>query len=142
MLSAFAIENYLKGALVVFKKWSKTDIKQELPKPLKSHNLTQLAELVKLPLNEEEADLMERLSEYAIWAGRYPVPLFSDNLRPQNKGPNIGNQLTMYRGSDTAVINCLLERLADFLATGKSTPLTRLHRSFDGHTLQMNVRAS
>lgn len=140
MLAAYALENYFKGALVAMYKWSAADIKAKLPSELKSHDLKSLAEPLKLPLSVEEIDLLERLSAYSTWAGRYPVPLFREGLKPVKDGINIGNQLTIFRGSDTAVVASLLEKLAGFLNHGHYEQKERKRRPFDEHTMQTNVR--
>jgi hypothetical protein len=140
MLAAYAVENYLKAAIVSKNGWSPSDIASKLPSQLKSHNLLQLAEVLQLTLSAEELELLERAAVYAIWAGRYPVPVDQDGIRPIEAGPNKGNQLTCWRGSDTAVAHCLLEKLAAYLRSDDFPPTERVHRPFDGTTAQMHVR--
>jgi hypothetical protein len=143
MLSAYAIENCVKGALVRKRKWCAEDVSKGLPQELKSHTLGALVEPLELSLNEEEDELLERLAAYSTWAGRYPVPLYRDALRPVGEGVNAGNQLTCARGSDTAVVECLLGKLAEFLRTGNRLPTKhRQKRAFDGVLIQTAVRAS
>lgn len=46
----------------------------QLPPGFKTHNLVKLAAVAKIePLASEEADLLKRLSDYVVWAGRYPI---------------------------------------------------------------------
>ncbi len=43
-------------------------------KPLPRHNLLQLAVDAAVPLTDKQKGSLELLSQYVIWAGRYPVP--------------------------------------------------------------------
>ncbi|HJO35088.1 MAG TPA: HEPN domain-containing protein [Gammaproteobacteria bacterium] len=40
----------------------------------KNHNLMKLANLTRLPVNEDQNYTLELLSEIIVWSGRYPVP--------------------------------------------------------------------
>ena len=80
MLSSYAIENLLKALIIkksdVIKKY--INEKGNLPKILLEHNLLKLTEEAKLKdLIEEEKEIpfLGKLSENAIWNGRYPVPI-------------------------------------------------------------------
>jgi hypothetical protein len=75
MLIAYCIENLLKGYII---ECDRERIHREtlqtgkLPKGVKSHNLPALAKKCNLKLTELENNLLRRLSEHAIWFGRYP----------------------------------------------------------------------
>jgi hypothetical protein len=94
MLTAFAVENLLKGALVVLRYHeiaadfdSKPSSGKSLPKLLQSHDLMHLVRLVRksqlrppysapeLSLSLEEEDLVRRLTLNAKWYGRYPIAI-------------------------------------------------------------------
>jgi hypothetical protein len=60
-----SLENALKGVCV----GSVTD-----KKLTQSHNLRNLANWASLKLSKEESDLLDRLTIYIKWAGRYNVP--------------------------------------------------------------------
>ena len=47
-------------------------------KPGKTHDLNKLACLARVPIDSEESPLLEILSAYIVWAGRYPVPIGTD----------------------------------------------------------------
>jgi hypothetical protein len=68
LLAGLAIENMLKGA-----------IQQMTPRALRNlvigHDLIKLAKRLDLPLSPAESDLLERLTRFVKWAGRYPVAL-------------------------------------------------------------------
>jgi hypothetical protein len=94
MLTAFAVENLLKGALVISRHCeiaeefdSAPDSKKRLPKILEDHNLLRLLRRIcesrvrplskppTFPLSLEEEDLMRRLTINAEWYGRYPIAI-------------------------------------------------------------------
>jgi len=79
MLAGFAVEVLMKGVLV--QEGSAVDLKGRFT--LDSHDLLKLAERAALTLSDDESRLLERLQEYLTWAGRYPVPLTSEPMRPR-----------------------------------------------------------
>jgi hypothetical protein len=75
MLIAYCIENLLKGYIIECNReriHSETLRTGKLPTDIKSHNLSALAKKCNLKLTELENNLLRRLSEHAIWYGRYP----------------------------------------------------------------------
>lgn len=69
MLAGMAIEVMLKGAIV-----------QAMPvahrkAPPTGHNLKTLSETAKVTWTADQTDLLERLTTFIVWAGRYPVGL-------------------------------------------------------------------
>jgi hypothetical protein len=68
MLAGLAIENMLKGAIQEITPRAARRIE-------KTHNLVKLAEKLDLTLSSEEHELLERLTMFVEWAGRYPVAL-------------------------------------------------------------------
>ena len=78
MLMGFALEVLFKGILVA--RDPSLAGEGRLNGSLKSHDLIALREAVGLDLPAHEAQLLERLSEAAIWMGRYPVPVRSQDL--------------------------------------------------------------
>jgi len=80
MLGALAIENLLKALRIphvnpLFDKRGAFI--------LDTHDVLQLAEDAGMSLSEDEQMLLERLEQFLTWAGRYPIPLFSEALRPR-----------------------------------------------------------
>lgn len=138
MLSSYAAENYLKARIVVLKRWTVENIGKTLPKPLKSHDLSDLCIEAGATLTKEEKDLVDRLSVYAVWAGRYPCPLAQEELRPQLVGGK-ENMATFFRGSDISVAHYFLERLESLALTGAMPTLQRERNSYDGITIQERV---
>ena len=83
MLTAFAVENLLKAELV--RKFhgsfqQQFDSSGKLPPLLKTHVLFVLAKKAGFSMGVEEEDMLRRLTRSATWAGRYPVPIQSNEL--------------------------------------------------------------
>lgn len=80
MVGALAIENLLKAVRI-----------PQVPKlfdsrgafVLDTHDILKLAEDAAISLTSEERALLERLEQFVTWAGRYPIPLFSEAMRPR-----------------------------------------------------------
>ena len=79
MLAGFAIENLLKGLLVARESPVEKDGKFKFA----THDLRQLAQDAGYELDESENRLLERVQEFTVWTGRYPVPIESDSMRPR-----------------------------------------------------------
>lgn len=81
MLGAYAIETLLKMVIVSAycdehgRTFDSRRAEQFLPR---THNLVVLVRQAKLRVNEDDRKLLHDLGEYAIWAGRYPIPLRAD----------------------------------------------------------------
>jgi len=79
LLIGLAFENILKAIIVQnepniiengkLKKW-----------PSSGHNQLQLAQKARLDLDDTERDVLNRLSSFVVWAGRYPIPRSSDDF--------------------------------------------------------------
>ena len=76
MLLGFAIENATKGILSYKKRGTKNTAKGalSLADELNCHNLLILVQKCDEVLTEEEADALNKLTEWVIWRGRYPIP--------------------------------------------------------------------
>jgi hypothetical protein len=79
MLAGFAAECMLKAIFVsqnpAFNSSGKFDAT--------THDLLKLADGVDLPLTKDERILLERLEQFLTWAGRYPVPLYAQDMHPR-----------------------------------------------------------
>jgi hypothetical protein len=76
MLSAYAIENMMKGYLTKIYQNELLKLTTEggkIPKMLKTHQLIDLADRCHLQLEEHERTLLRRLTSHAVWEGRYPL---------------------------------------------------------------------
>lgn len=79
LLAALAVENYLKGNLVL----QEGALTASGHFAHKTHKLLDLAERTKLSPTAAELDLLERLEVNLEWAGRYPIPLNYEDLLPR-----------------------------------------------------------
>jgi hypothetical protein len=83
LLLGYAIENLLKGILMVqhpeyFKPNKKmTDIR--------SHNLVRLCNRCNIPVDKNETALLDTLTTYVEWQGKYPIPLSIDDMPPKKQ---------------------------------------------------------
>ncbi|MFH1317733.1 MAG: hypothetical protein ABIH71_01790 [Candidatus Omnitrophota bacterium] len=106
MLSSFAIENLLKAIIIKnnFKAINnQVKNKSELPSMLCSHDLCYLGKKANLnDIANDEKFLLEKLSENAIWKGRYPIPKGSEDHR---------GQITFYTSSDYKWTEKLIKEL-------------------------------
>ena len=79
MLTAFALENLLKAALISQQKEAlraKVERDGKLPKLLSTHDLYQLMDRLGVaPTEQFDEILVRRLTRAAEWYGRYPVPV-------------------------------------------------------------------
>ena len=85
MLLGFAIENLLKGYLIREVDFETVEREGRLPKPFKDHRLLELVELAKFPAGRSDENLLARLSQAAIWSGRYPIPIEASGLSATTK---------------------------------------------------------
>ena len=98
LLTAIAFENVLKG-LAVAKK----------PKSWRSvgHRIAALAKKI-TTTSPAELDLLERLEEYLVWAGRYLIPMTAKQYAKKH-------DRRILRAADRKIASALFERLADEL---------------------------
>lgn len=80
MLGALAIENLLK-AIRLPQVTPLIDNRGAFV--LNTHNILKLAEEAGVSPTSEEQVLLERLEQFITWAGCYPIPLFSEAMRPR-----------------------------------------------------------
>src|SRR5690554_2024836 len=77
-LLGIALENAFMGVVASQGKLiigrARIDTRKSFP-GCKNHNLSDLAKLVNLETNLTEKELLQRLSIYTIWAGKYGTPL-------------------------------------------------------------------
>ena len=78
MLGGYAIETLLKMvtiATVVKQRANYTVPSKTADFVMRTHDLKKLVTAAKLRTNKVDASILERLSKYVIWGGRYPIPL-------------------------------------------------------------------
>ena len=80
LLYGMALENALKGRLV--HQQPNRIVNGKLRAwPGGSHNLNVLADAARVTLSQEEEDLLRRLTQFVLWAGRYPTPRRAEDMR-------------------------------------------------------------
>jgi hypothetical protein len=115
LLMGYAIENLLKGILMIqhpeyFKANSKmTDIK--------SHDLSDLCKCCDISIQQEEADLLDKLTTYVKWMGKYPIPLEAHKMWPMKKSDGTWKSRgEAFRGRQTQEeLNSLYAKILDEL---------------------------
>jgi len=113
LLVAFAAENYLKAAIVRRNVdiW-RSRLFESLPRELRSHDLLQLAKKSGFPVDQDAADLFERLERNSVWSARYPVPAKSDDTHTVSIGAGGRPYFTaLFRSSDVEETRQLLENI-------------------------------
>jgi hypothetical protein len=76
MIAGFAVENALKAVLLKCGRSAATQTKRgqlRIAAELQTHDLHRLARDAGITLTKAEQDLLDRLRDYLVWAGRYPV---------------------------------------------------------------------
>ncbi len=130
MLTGYAIECALKGL------WVKAGNKvvqngRYAPIPdARDHELAQLAQAIGkcivLPVTEEELSVLERLSAFVIFAGRYPIPRTPEKMAPV-KSLSGGTQVPhVFTPEDFQVANRLLNRFTTALNPFLNRPLQKI----------------
>jgi hypothetical protein len=130
MLTGYAIECALKGLWV--KAGNKVVMNGRYARIPNAgdHALDQLARAVGkcivLPVTEEELSVLERLSAFVIFAGRYPIPLTPERMAPV-KSLSGGAQVPhVFTPEDFQVANHLLNRFTTALNPFLNLPLQKL----------------
>jgi hypothetical protein len=107
MLFGFCIENLVKSILA-----SKNRMLDEKGKfKERTHDLLKLFEKAEVKLDNDENYLVERLEQFIIWAGRYPIPLKAENKRPRTLSGGGFAPLHISGGNDKRIIDRLIDKL-------------------------------
>lgn len=80
LLYGFALENLLK-AILVQNDQSRVRNGRLAPWPGGGHDLPALAREAEVALDPVETDVLNRLSQFIKWAGRYPIPKKATEMR-------------------------------------------------------------
>ena len=79
MLAGLAIENLVKGVIAKEKGFLNTRGEIKAPR----HNLIKLFQTISFSLSPDEIKVLSVVTQYVMWAGRYPIPKKADQL-PQS----------------------------------------------------------
>ncbi|MBP0725946.1 hypothetical protein J5Y03_12265 [Bacillus sp. RG28] len=107
LLSGFAIENLLKAIAIKGNPELYVDDENKKLTDL-NHNLNKLVDKLNISVNSEEKEILEKLSEYVYWAGRYPTPI---NAKKMSLG------FSFDINSEPVIINNIFNRLIELLGT-------------------------
>ena len=109
LLVGFSIENYAKAVSI---KFDPNVTENGKLKRLKRHDLLGLLSDIDFILSSEEEELVERLEQFVLWAGRYPVPTNAKNVSPKKRRhPGLGDFLIYSTNKDSELCSSLLDRL-------------------------------
>lgn len=109
LLAGLAFENLIKGVLIG--RDPQLIENERIRKILKrgGHGIATAVSDV-IPVSAVERNLLKRLEEYLIWAGRYPLPLqFGQYLNSEKQ------QLRRFMSSDPVTVNHLFEKVSQKL---------------------------
>lgn len=147
LLSAYTFENLLKAVIVQRSAWPDSQVERSIPNELKKHDLLSLAHSANISLTIEEQELLERLTEFAIWRGRYPVPTRIEDIQPKKLRSGIVTTAGSMRGSDMREVEQFCNRLIAELENVRGGEILTVlpvsdHEEFDNHVVSSPVRAS
>jgi hypothetical protein len=110
LLSAYAIENLLKGIILAN---TQTDSRLKVLNSF-NHDLRRCWKKTKLPKTDEEDFLLGQLTDIIKYAGRYPFPKNEDRLSRAAEWPEggLGPKL-MFRNSDIGRVDRMFHKLFD-----------------------------
>jgi hypothetical protein len=111
LLMGLSFENLIKGVHIA--KIPNLSIENRMKKwklYRKGHGISTLIKEI-ASVNSDEENLLKRLEEYAVWAGRYPIPMntnqYLESIEPKN--------LRSFFTQDPALCDALFERLTSII---------------------------
>ena len=115
LLMGLSFENIIKGAHTA--KTPSLLIEDRLAvwrRHRKGHGISTLIRLI-ISVTPEEENLLQRLEEYAFWAGRYPIPT---NTTQYSKAQSLRSFIPK---RDPALCEKIFEQLASFIRSNATT---------------------
>ena len=92
----------------------------------------------------DEIEILERLTEFAIWLGRYPAPTKLRHMKPKKLKSGIVNLAGYMHGSDIREVESFINKLIDKLKGIQGVdhlvrfPL-RTREDFEGNSISPNI---
>jgi hypothetical protein len=114
---ALALENMVKAVLLKRKpELARPGRMREWPGEGagRGHDLAQLFDKAEVSLSAPERDFLDRLTEFILWRGRYPVPHVAERLMPRRAVPGGGTPYMM-PANDHRLATQLFTRLTSIL---------------------------
>ena len=113
MLSSFAIENIIK-CIIIQKKPTVVD-NGKLHESIFKHDLLELFQDADINCTPSEKDLLNRLSHFAVQAGRYPVPKSWQIYKDSLSGKGTGKHRSIFLSQDLNTIIGIITKLQNEL---------------------------
>ncbi len=113
MLSSFAIENILK--CIIIQKTSTVVNNGKLDESVLGHDLLKLFKNANINYTSSEENLLNRLSNFAIQAGRYPIPKNWVSYKDSLSGKGTGKHQSIFMSSDLDTIVDIISKLQEEL---------------------------
>jgi len=125
MLAAYALENYLKAAILSQPGHRSTIAEAKQPEEAKGHQLSLLARHAGFQLNESKMDklFLQKLEEHSTWRGRYPAPLLYRKLVTSYMIDGRNYFSAFLAPTEIPQINDLIDRVSTYV---KSTVLPNM----------------
>jgi hypothetical protein len=122
LLSGLALENLAKGICVAR---DSNVVKDDTFVGPRHHRLLDLFALAKLAFSKQESELVERLEEFVIWAGRYPISVKLESMLPRTQPNGGAGPLTIVSSEDPSLIHAMIDRAESILeSTREATRAT------------------
>lgn len=113
MLMGFAFENLAKAVLITRDHSIVGDAKLgKWPTDRGGHGFAKLIRSILCQLSPDEENLLLRLEEYVVWAGRYPIPKSLHDYKAAEEG----RRFTL-AGSDVKLVEDMFSRLERLVGT-------------------------
>lgn len=122
MLLGFAVENALKGIIIVGDPTLTSEDK--LARIIRSHNLCDLATDAKVILNVQEEAILHALTCLVVWAGRYPTPSRITWYEGKHD-VHFGDEAAIAAANDHAALLALVTKLVTELERKVGPPKNR-----------------
>ncbi len=120
MLAGFTFENLLKGIDIGRNSNPEDDsgldtnlwaVHGRLWNVNGGHGISDFAKRIDENLTADEIELLKRLEEFIVWAGRYPIPKTANKFSNSNEPKN----LTTLKDTDPEIINRLFKHFSEIL---------------------------
>ena len=124
MLLGMALECLLKGMYIKrHRVWDEPDKAHAIARGGKyvgvdgagDHQLVQLAEAAAARVNDQERTTLARLTNFVLYAGRYPIPMRVQNMRPVKTRDGHTVAPDFISGGELAAAEALADRFMDEL---------------------------
>lgn len=128
MLYALAVENLLKG-VIAYKIGSEIHAGDKRKLTVGFHSLRELADRSGFKLHTGDADLLDELTQYSTWRGKYVVPTSAAKSNALRKHLEGKYRLQGPPASTKAILDTLIARLSQFHASERAAMTARVEKA-------------